>query len=96
MKTKAIKKQQTESSEVKADFLFAKENYYIMAVGLVFIALGYLLMIGGGSDDPAVFNEDIFNTQRLTVAPILLVIGYIIEIFAIFYKKKDTSIKQTV
>lgn len=96
MKTKAIKKPQSESSEVKADFLFAKENYYIMAVGLVFIALGYLLMIGGGSDDPAVFNEDIFNTQRLTVAPILLVIGYIIEIFAIFYKKKDTNIKQTV
>lgn len=91
MKTQAIKNQTSEKSENKSDFLFTKENYYIMAVGLVFIALGFILMIGGGSDDPTVFNENIFNAQRLTVAPILLVIGYIIEIFAIFYKKKDTN-----
>lgn len=94
MKTKPIKKSPVEKSENKADFLFTKENYYLMGLGLFFIALGFLLMIGGGSDDPAVFNDDIFNTQRLTVAPILLVIGYIIEIFAIFYKKKDNKTQE--
>ena len=72
-------------------FLFTRTNYIIMMVGIVFIALGYILMIGGGSKDPSVFSEEIFNTQRLTVAPILLIIGFIIEIFAIMYRKKETE-----
>ncbi|MDD2413109.1 MAG: DUF3098 domain-containing protein [Bacteroidales bacterium] len=72
-------------------FLFTRTNYIIMIVGIVFIALGYILMIGGGSKDPNVFSEEIFNTQRLTVAPILLIIGFIIEIFAIMYRKKETE-----
>lgn len=72
-------------------FLFTRTNYIIMMVGIVFIALGYILMIGGGSKDPNVFSEEIFNTQRLTVAPILLVIGFVIEIFAIMYRKKETE-----
>ena len=46
-------------------------------------------MIGGGSDDPNVFNDDIFNTQRLTIAPILIAAGFIVEIFAIMYKAKQ-------
>tara|TARA_B100001113_G_C21112090_1_gene623713 strand:- start:103 stop:318 length:216 start_codon:yes stop_codon:yes gene_type:complete len=70
------------------DFAFTKKNYMLLFVGLAFIASGIILMIGGGSEDPNKFSEDIFNTQRLTIAPILLAIGFIIEVFAIMYKKK--------
>ncbi|MCX6249299.1 MAG: DUF3098 domain-containing protein [Bacteroidetes bacterium] len=71
------------------DFAFNKDNYRIMFIGLAFIILGFILMIGGGSDDPKVFNPAIFNFQRLTLAPILIIAGYIIEIVAIMKKPKD-------
>jgi len=81
-----------QKSEIKkTNFLFEKENFYIMFAGLFLIALGFILMIGGGSDDPNVFNEDIFNTRRLTIAPLLLFFGYILQIVAIFYKKKNND-----
>ncbi|MGI6319418.1 MAG: DUF3098 domain-containing protein [Bacteroidales bacterium] len=82
---------QNRQEEIKGDydFVFKRENYILMIIGLVFISLGYILMIGGGSDDPNVFSEAIFDTQRLTVAPILLIVGFIIEVFAIMYRKKD-------
>ncbi len=82
---------QNRQEEIKGDydFVFKRENYILMVIGLVFISLGYILMIGGGSDDPSVFSEAIFDTQRLTVAPILLIVGFIIEIFAIMYRKKE-------
>ena len=70
------------------DFAFTKKNYMLLFVGLAFIASGIILMIGGGSEDPNKFSEEIFNTQRLTIAPILLAVGFIIEIFAIMYKGK--------
>lgn len=60
-----------------------------MFIGLAFLLLGFILMIGGGSDDPNVFNPEIFNFQRLTLAPLLLLTGYIIEIFAIMVKSKE-------
>ena len=60
-----------------------------MFIGLAFLLLGFVLMIGGGSDDPNVFNPEIFNFQRLTLAPLLLLTGYIIEIFAIMVKSKE-------
>ena len=71
------------------DFAFKKKNYILLIVGLVFIASGLILMIGGGSDDPTKFSDDIFNFQRLTLAPILLATGFIIEIVAIMYKGKE-------
>ena len=52
------------------------------------IALGFILMAGGGSDDPEVFNEAIYNTRRIRVAPTLVILGFIIEVFAILYKSK--------
>tara|TARA_E500000331_G_scaffold358397_1_gene424900 strand:+ start:17975 stop:18214 length:240 start_codon:yes stop_codon:yes gene_type:complete len=70
------------------DFAFKKQNYILLIVGVLLICAGLLLMIGGGSDDPNVFNDDIFNTQRLTIAPILIAAGFIVEIFAIMYKAK--------
>ena len=74
--------------EVKGDFLFEKKNYTIMLVGLAVIALGFILMAGGGSDDPNVFNEEIYNFLRIRLAPTLVLIGLAIEVYAILAKAK--------
>jgi hypothetical protein len=68
--------------------LFRKINYILIGVGVLFLALGFILIAGGGSDDPEVFNPAIFDKQRLVVAPILMLIGLIIEIVAIMYRAK--------
>ena len=67
---------------------FTKMNYILVIAGIVLIALGMILMIGGGSSDPDVFNEKMFNFQRLTLSPILILLGFVVEIVAIFWKKK--------
>lgn len=71
------------------EFAFDKQNYRLLFIGLAFIVLGFILMIGGGSKDPNVFNPAIFNFQHITLAPILVLTGYVIEIFAIMKKPKD-------
>lgn len=81
------KKVQTEQKAV--EFAFGKINYKLLLIGLVFLALGYILMIGGGSEDPNVFSPALFDFQRLTLAPLLLIIGFVIEIFAIMIKPKE-------
>ncbi|UAM97585.1 DUF3098 domain-containing protein [Polaribacter litorisediminis] len=70
------------------EFLFGKRNYIIMLIGIVFIALGFIFMAGGGSDDPNVFNEEIYNWQRIRLAPTLVIIGLGIEIYAILAHPK--------
>ncbi|MFI2741342.1 DUF3098 domain-containing protein [Zhouia sp. PK063] len=73
-------------------FIFQKKNYIVMLVGLLVIALGFILMSGGGSDDPNVYDPDIFNFTRIRVAPTLVILGFAIEIFAILInpeKKKN-------
>ena len=70
------------------DFLFGKKNYIIMLIGLAVITLGFILMAGGGSDDPNVFNEDIYNWRRIRLAPTLVIIGLAIEIYAILVNPK--------
>ncbi len=72
----------------KPEFLFGKKNYIIMLVGLVFITVGFIFMSGGGSDDPNVFNEEIYNWQRIRLAPTLVIIGLAIEIYAILADPK--------
>lgn len=67
---------------------FTKMNYVLVLAGIALIALGMVLMIGGGSSDPDVFNEKMFNFQRLTLSPILILLGFVVEIVAIFWKKK--------
>jgi len=80
----------TPATPVKTgEFAFGKENYRLLFIGLAFIVLGFILMIGGGSKDPRVFNPAIFNFQHITLAPILVLTGYVIEIFAIMKKPKD-------
>ena len=78
-----------KGEELKADLAFGKENYRLLLIGLAFIVAGFVLMIGGGSDNPKVFNEAIFNFQRITLAPLLILAGYVIEIFAIMKKPKE-------
>ena len=69
-------------------FLFGKRNYIIMLIGLAFIALGFILMAGGGSDDPEIFNPEIYNWRRIRLAPTLVIIGLGIEIYAILANPK--------
>ena len=70
-------------------FAFGKENYRLLFIGLALILVGFLLMIGGGSDDPNVFSDKIFDFRRITLAPILILAGYVVEIFAIMKKPKE-------
>ena len=67
----------------KKKLLFGKRNYKLMILGLVFITLGFVLMSGGGSDDPNVFNDEIYNFRRIRLAPFLVVFGFVIEAYAI-------------
>ena len=86
---KEIRKKETaEKPDDYKTMPFGRQNYIIVLVGLALIALGFILMIGGGSSDPDVFNEQMFNFQRLTLAPILVLAGFVVEIVAIFWRKK--------
>lgn len=72
-------------------FVFGKHNYKFLLIGLGFILAGFVLMMGGGSDSPDVFNKAIFGFQRLTLAPILILAGFAIEIYAIMSNPKDKT-----
>ncbi|MBP6040546.1 MAG: DUF3098 domain-containing protein [Flavobacterium sp.] len=76
------------NSENKQEFLFEKVNYKILLIGIAVIALGFILMSGGGSDDPAVFNEDVFSFRRIRLAPTTVLIGFGITIYAILKTSK--------
>ncbi|MFO8147626.1 MAG: DUF3098 domain-containing protein [Bacteroidota bacterium] len=65
------------------NFIFGKKNYVFMFIGLAVIALGFILMAGGGSDDPNVFNEEIYSFRRIRLAPTLVLLGFAIEVYAI-------------
>ena len=67
-------------------FAFVRRNYKSTFIGISIIALGFLLMSGGGSDDPNVFNEEIYNFRRIRLAPALVIIGFAIEVYAILTK----------
>lgn len=84
--TKHKKQADTSTSakdQVQNEFIFEKKNYVFMLIGIGVIALGFILMIGGGSDDPNVFNPEIFSWRRIRLAPTLVIIGFAIEAYAI-------------
>ena len=65
------------------DFIFEKKNYQVMVIGIIFIAIGFILMSGGASEDPNVFNPEIYNFRRIGLAPTLVLIGFGIQVYAI-------------
>jgi Protein of unknown function (DUF3098) len=77
-----------KNNEQKPDFLFDKVNYKTLLIGIAVIAVGFILMSGGGSDDPKVFNEDVFSFRRIRLAPTVVLIGFGITIYSIFKKSK--------
>ncbi len=83
------KNKQNVEQEDNKTIPFGRDNYLWVIIGLAFLLIGFLLMIGGGSDDPDVFNDAIFNFRRLTLAPILVLIGFGIQIYAIMKKPKN-------
>jgi hypothetical protein len=73
-------------------FALAKENYIYLIIGFVVIIIGFLLMMGGKSADPAVFNAgELFSFRRITLAPIVIVAGFAFEIWAIMKKPKSPA-----
>ncbi len=90
----AQQKKATASTSTRTKYtvnntLFSKDNYKWMLIGLVVMAIGFFLMAGGKSSDPNVFQDkDVYSTTRITIAPILIIAGLIIEIFAIMKKPK--------
>lgn len=77
-----------KNNEQNQEFLFDKINYKILLLGIGVIALGFILMSGGGSDDPNVFSEDIFNFRRIRLAPTTVLIGFGITVYAILKNPK--------
>lgn len=67
----------------KTGFALGRENYKLMAIGFAVIIIGFILMAGGRSDDPKVFSEEIFSFRRITLAPLIVLAGFIFEIYAI-------------
>lgn len=85
------KKSSKESSDPKTGFAFGPHNYRLLLIGMVVIIIGFILMSGGKSDDPNVFNPEIFSWRRITLAPLVVLAGFIIEGFAIMKKPKDSK-----
>jgi fumarate reductase subunit D len=73
----------------KLNFALGRENYKLMAIGFVIIVIGFLLMLGGKTKDPNEFSYDIFSFRRITLAPIVVLAGFIFEIWAIMKKPKE-------
>ncbi|HLS31068.1 MAG TPA: DUF3098 domain-containing protein [Flavobacteriaceae bacterium] len=94
MMTKEEQEKEIEAlRNYKPEFIFEKKNYTFMVIGLVVIALGFILMAGGGSDDPAVFNPEMYNWRRIRLAPALVIIGFGIQVYAILLNPHKTDKK---
>lgn len=78
-----------ENNKINNDFAFGKKNYILIATGFALTVIGYILVSGGGSDDPAVFSEELFNAQRMYVAPILILLGLGVVGWGILKKSED-------
>lgn len=71
------------------NFALGRENYKLLAIGFVIIIIGFLLMLGGKSDSPDKFSNEIFSFRRITLAPIIVLAGFVFEIWAIMKKPKE-------
>jgi hypothetical protein len=78
-----------KEEDKKNGFALGRENYKLMAIGFAIIIIGFILMAGGKSDDPKVFSEDIFSFRRITLAPLIVLAGFIFEIYAIMKRPRE-------
>jgi len=84
-------KETQETKSVKKNPL-GKMNYLFMVIGVLIVVIGFALMAGGGSEDPTKFNEaELFSPVRITLAPISVILGYVVIIFAIMWRRKPTA-----
>lgn len=79
----------SEENKINNDFALGKKNYILIAAGTAVTILGYFLVSGGGSEDPAVFSEELFSTQRMIVAPILMLLGLGVVGWGILKKSEE-------
>lgn len=86
-----IVKEVKNTQEPETGFVLSKKNYLILAGGFALIIIGFILMSGGKSEDPNIFNPEIFSFRRITLAPIFILLGFIVEIFAIMWRPKNKS-----
>ena len=84
-----VKLREEPAPKKQEKFVFDKMNYQLLIGGLVVLFIGFLLMAGGGSDDPTKFDQGMFSFRRVTLAPIVVLIGFIIEGVAIMYRPKN-------
>lgn len=92
--TRPAPQRKTASTVKKREMvpLFGKENFKWMLIGVACLILGFVLMAGGKSEDPNVFNADeVYSTRRITIAPIIILIGFAIQIYAIFRNPRKTE-----
>ncbi len=85
--------EQKRKEASKSEFIFGRKNYKFMLIGLGVILLGFILMAGGGSDDPNVWNPDVFSWRRIRLAPTLVLIGFGIQVYAILLDPNKVSKK---
>ncbi|WP_299105842.1 DUF3098 domain-containing protein [uncultured Winogradskyella sp.] len=85
--------EQKRKDESKSEFIFGKKNYKFLFIGLAFIVIGFILMSGGGSDNPNVFDESIYSWRRIRLAPTLVLIGFGIQVYAILLNPNKESKK---
>jgi hypothetical protein len=78
-----------KQSQSSKKILFGKRNYQFLFLSILIIAIGFILMIGGGSDDPKYFNEAIFNFRRIRLAPSIILIGFVIAMSSILTKSSS-------
>lgn len=75
----------------KQTFALGKENYKLLLIGFGIIVVGFILMVGGKSEDPSVFNPEIFSFRRITLAPLIVLFGFLFEIYAIMKRPKQEN-----
>lgn len=86
-----------KETEKKFEMALEKQNYRLLAIAFAIVVVGFLLMIGGASDNPEVFNEEVYSFRRITLAPVVVLFGFLFGVYAIMKKpsaaKKDESNK---
>jgi len=82
---------QKETQKKKKEMALGKMNYRLLAVAFVVVVIGFVLMTGGGNNDPEIFDDSIYSFRRITLAPILVLFGFLFGIYAIMKKPRDTE-----